>query len=110
MDARKALDRAQHHRRFPSRDAQSRRGAVSEIEDPAPLSALHTIKPRAQGVECRAVSLYGGRRDVRREIGRASCRERVCQYVLISVVAESLKKKRHKTQHLIQAVSNQKKL
>src|SRR3546814_15384121 len=26
------------------------------------------------------------------EIGRASCRERVCQYVLISVVAVSLKK------------------
>src|SRR3546814_17169744 len=26
-----------------------------------------------------------------REIGRASCRERVCQYVLISVVAVSLK-------------------
>src|SRR3546814_19383919 len=29
------------------------------------------------------------------EIGRASCRERVCQYVLISVVAVSLKKKNH---------------
>src|SRR3546814_11168839 len=28
---------------------------------------------------------------VRREIGRASCRERVCQYVSISVVAGSLK-------------------
>src|SRR3546814_18401753 len=28
------------------------------------------------------------------EIGRASCRERVCQYVSISVVAVSLKKKR----------------
>src|SRR3546814_20538059 len=28
------------------------------------------------------------------EIGRASCRERVCQYVLISVVAVSLKKKK----------------
>src|SRR3546814_226071 len=28
-----------------------------------------------------------------REIGRASCRERVCQYVWISVVAVSLKKK-----------------
>src|SRR3546814_15166015 len=27
------------------------------------------------------------------EIGRASCRERVCQYVSISVVAVSLKKK-----------------
>src|SRR3546814_13444073 len=29
-----------------------------------------------------------------REIGRASCRERVCQYVSISVVAVSLKKKK----------------
>src|SRR3546814_20951487 len=28
------------------------------------------------------------------EIGRASCRERVCQYVYISVVADSLKKKK----------------
>src|SRR3546814_19477220 len=27
------------------------------------------------------------------QIGRASCRERVCQYVSISVVADSLKKK-----------------
>src|SRR3546814_19715369 len=33
------------------------------------------------------------------EIGRASCRERVCQYVLISVVAVSLKKKQNTTQH-----------
>src|SRR3546814_12884390 len=31
------------------------------------------------------------------EIGRASCRERVCQYVSISVVAVSLKKKHKKT-------------
>src|SRR3546814_19473632 len=30
------------------------------------------------------------------EIGRASCRERVCQYVSISVVAASLKKKKKK--------------
>src|SRR3546814_13052762 len=34
-----------------------------------------------------------------KEIGRASCRERVCQYVLISVVAVYLKKKRHVKQH-----------
>src|SRR3546814_12695842 len=33
---------------------------------------------------------FGNRRP---EIGRASCRERVCQYVSISVVAVSLKKK-----------------
>src|SRR3546814_20780686 len=31
------------------------------------------------------------------EIGRASCRERVCQYVVISVGAGSLKKKNIKT-------------
>src|SRR3546814_16867095 len=32
------------------------------------------------------------------QIGRASCRERVCQYVSISVVAVSLKKKlKHRT-------------
>src|SRR3546814_17681730 len=30
---------------------------------------------------------------IQRKIGRASCRERVCQYVSISVVAVSLKKK-----------------
>src|SRR3546814_20799904 len=32
------------------------------------------------------------------EIGRASCRERVCQYVYISVVAVSLQKKNKKKQ------------
>src|SRR3546814_14276254 len=32
---------------------------------------------------------------VQKEIGRASCRERVCQYVSISVVAVSLKKKKN---------------
>src|SRR3546814_12440466 len=31
----------------------------------------------------------------RQEIGRASCRERVCQYVEISEVPESLQKKSH---------------
>src|SRR3546814_20218929 len=30
------------------------------------------------------------------QIGRASCRERVCQYVYISVVAVQLKKTKHK--------------
>src|SRR3546814_17262710 len=36
------------------------------------------------------------RRLIVAEIGRASCRERVCQYVWISGVAVSLKKKTHK--------------
>src|SRR3546814_18402027 len=33
--------------------------------------------------------------DAEKKIGRASCRERVCQYVYISVVAVSLKQKIH---------------
>src|SRR3546814_12887245 len=43
----------------------------------------------ARGRRCRAAAPR--RRSA--EIGRASCRERVCQYVSISVVAVSLKKK-----------------
>src|SRR3546814_12304552 len=40
--------------------------------------------------------VVGGEADMRQEIGRASCRERVCQYVWISVVAVSLKQKNRK--------------
>src|SRR3546814_12714117 len=41
-----------------------------------------------------AVSFFDvSERDMHRQIGRASCRERVCQYVSISVVAVALKKK-----------------
>src|SRR3546814_18639512 len=39
---------------------------------------------------------FGIKQQHRFEIGRASCRERVCQYVYISVVAVSLKKNRDK--------------
>src|SRR3546814_13891566 len=35
------------------------------------------------------------------KIGRASCRERVCQYVSISVVALSLKKKKQQLQYIL---------
>src|SRR3546814_20481774 len=38
----------------------------------------------------------------RRKIGRASCRERVCQYVWISVVVVSLTKKKQQRQDNIQ--------
>src|SRR3546814_12934399 len=41
-----------------------------------------------------AVRSAGMMRRALHEIGRASCRERVCQYVEISVVAVSLKKKK----------------
>src|SRR3546814_14885661 len=43
---------------------------------------------KIEGMGCRAGQHRG-------KIGRASCRERVCQYVSISVVAGTLKKKRN---------------
>src|SRR3546814_18409821 len=46
------------------------------------------------------------RRRPRAQIGRASCRERVCQYVEISVVAVSLKKKNTTTDSKAQPSSN----
>src|SRR3546814_12698600 len=57
-------------------DAWAARKGPHPFEDDKPAQAG---KPGAQGP--------------RKEIGRASCRERVCQYVWISVVAVSLKKK-----------------
>src|SRR3546814_19937823 len=53
-----------------------------------PLETIVAVDDAAQEV----VEVRG-----REEIGRASCRERVCQYVSISVVDVSLKKKEEKT-------------
>src|SRR3546814_13165208 len=58
--------------------------------DGGALSALIRLH-RKGGVIDRIVSGPDWR--VRPKIGRASCRERVCQYVSISVVAVALKKK-----------------
>src|SRR3546814_8246670 len=53
-------------------------------------SPLDRLLAGAQQLRRRTVLAH---QVVAREIGRASCRERVCQYVSISVVAVSLKKK-----------------
>src|SRR3546814_15850058 len=61
----------------------------------------------AHGEEKQEAGQHGerDRQQRRRKIGRASCRERVCQYVSISVVAVSLKKnnkaKEENTNHII---------
>src|SRR3546814_16423736 len=47
---------------------------------------------RARSAACSAVSLTRNSASISLEIGRASCRERVCQYVYISVVEVTLKK------------------
>src|SRR3546814_13090638 len=61
----------------------------------AALAAKGGLSPelRWERIELAATQWQPG---VMREIGRASCRERVCQYGSISVVAVSLKKKHKK--------------
>src|SRR3546814_18694858 len=62
--------------------------------EPAARRSAHRLQrqreqARGELFPCRDDDvIFGG------ESGRASCRERVCQYVCISVVAESLKKKK----------------
>src|SRR3546814_17735031 len=62
-----------------------RRVAQHRVQAESGIVAAAAVAPqRAGGVELLI--------EVSAEIGRASCRERVCQYVEISVVAVSLKK------------------
>src|SRR3546814_19653816 len=69
----------------------------ARLDDSAPSAAV-----RLQGIadRCRDRTRRGHSHGVERrrlrEIGRASCRERRCQYVKISVVAGHLKKKKKK--------------
>src|SRR3546814_19512827 len=69
----------------PSMTERSRTIAWSEP------SALSAATRELSGLELFAKIIAG------EQIGRASCRERVCQYVSISGVAVSLKKKRIQT-------------
>src|SRR3546814_20803342 len=90
----------------PPAPAATARGTSSRTQSGAGRSA--TPRPVWRGSSARLRGrglLLGGRgvgdaaeaelaeRVVGGEIGRAACRERVCQYVEISVVAVSLKKK-----------------
>src|SRR3546814_8010906 len=95
---------------FSSRRRHTRFALVTGVQTcalPISPSALHHPPPypsptRGEGAELRGhknpppprwgrVGVGVGR--VAMQIGRASCRERVCQYVSISVVAVSYKKK-----------------
>src|SRR3546814_11638564 len=54
----------------------------------------------AEGKACHTDPEARRRDWIERKIGRASCRERVCQYVKISVVAVSLKTKKRERREL----------
>src|SRR3546814_11685826 len=60
------------------------RGRVIDVSD----AAAREIDMRRSGVARVSMTLLDGESE---QIGSASCRERVCQYVWISVVAVSLK-------------------
>src|SRR3546814_16911082 len=67
----------------PLTSASSQRGCVS-AHPPGPSTGSDDVMPEGASIHA--------------SIGRAPCRERVCQYVSISVVAVSLTKKKQ-TQH-----------
>src|SRR3546814_5885835 len=56
-------------------------------------STYFVLSIRARRTSCVVTPAYGGGSF---QIGKASCRERVCQYMMISVVAVPLKKKNTK--------------
>src|SRR3546814_14774491 len=69
---------------------------------PGILPIVNFERTRQMAQSCKAalplwlVELYADLEEADEEIGRASCRERVCQYVYVSVGAVSLKKKKKK--------------
>src|SRR3546814_16057542 len=77
--------------------AMTQIGGVPDMHDEDDYPYDNPVS-RAQAESLREQARAGGLRFeayLPPEIGRASCRERVCQYVEISVVAVSLKKKKH---------------
>src|SRR3546814_18681903 len=89
---------------------------ISDWSSDVCSSDLAPATVRADGLTCRRLGRCGRggllpgrgvrpgeRRPGRGQIGRASCRERVCQYVSISVVAVYLKNKTDNDNNIAQA-------
>src|SRR3546814_17537457 len=79
-----------------------RRGQVHRLQAVLvglPVRRARILAGRGRDEEMHALRGPDLQREPGREIGSASCRERECQYVSISVVAVSLKKK--KKQHIV---------
>src|SRR3546814_11000761 len=76
---------------IPSGDDSSVR--LGNGQNVLPFSVLIDAQGRVQAQKAGSFSHKALAQWTAKEIGRASCRERVCQYGYISVVAVSLKKK-----------------
>src|SRR3546814_14950040 len=69
-----------------SREREIDIGGVETLNDLADNPALKFVSPTKLNQSCATLTELGNRRRIRKElqahkIGRASCRERVCQYV-----------------------------
>src|SRR3546814_14120280 len=82
-------------RAFRTRRAFASLGAAYEASEDIPSNP--NLGATFAGVAARRYGRRAVLQGALSEIGRASCRERVCQYVSISVVAESFKNKPAKT-------------
>src|SRR3546814_14868052 len=77
----------------PEQIAAERQQRGEEASDDPPAVTLHDrVEPVLADGFVDFLQQRGVIRRAQGQIGRASCRERVCQYVSISVVAGSLKK------------------
>src|SRR3546814_16835139 len=86
-DEHEQQDAPRHPRERGQRHHREHDGGRLEV-------VAHRRQPDAAGLGCHAATPP--------QIGRASCREKVCKYVSISVVAVSFKKKPHNTdKHII---------
>src|SRR3546814_12316179 len=72
---------------FWGKNSHARTAGKAASVTPRPIFSQRDLKEAVPSER-----LHYGENDDKREIGRASCRERVCQYVLIAVVAATLKK------------------
>src|SRR3546814_17789117 len=84
--------------RHPVVDARLQRAIADGVQAPRPAqvrtaayASADTAQPSRRDSGQPVVTFAAARGDD--EVGRASCRERVCQYVSISVVGVSIKKK-----------------
>src|SRR3546814_11168881 len=81
------------------------RDVLASRQKPVPPSTGKSRPRAATGLPCRCIGFQMAdisprRKDPGPEIGRASCRVRVCQYVSISVVAVPIKKKEQDTHNI----------
>src|SRR3546814_13651043 len=85
QQGRSEFERGQQQREVPGRDTADHAKSLAVHLDAMGFIVLNDFNRNVDGCEIA---------DQTFEIGRASCRERVCKYVYISVFAVSLKKKK----------------